>query len=41
MLQLIIMGIILFRELITTALIIGTVLILASVVILAKEKQST
>lgn len=37
----IIMGIVLFKELITTALIIGAVLILASVVILAKEKQST
>jgi drug/metabolite transporter (DMT)-like permease len=37
----IIMGIILFRERITIALIIGTILILASVVILAKEKQST
>ncbi len=37
----IIMGIILFRERLTTALMIGTILILASVVILAKEKQST
>lgn len=37
----IVMGIIFFRESITTTLIIGTIFILSSVIILAREKQST